>query len=126
MFYQEILFIIIPLSVITGFSYIMMYIAEDDYNRKKNYKYYKTTQILIFIGELICFYLMYFFYKNINNPIDNLFEGLLLIIGGLLHTVCLATVGFGYAILFITTCVQFGTLLWILFDLIKKTEIKKR
>jgi len=125
MFYQEILIIIVLLSAITGFSYFFMSIAEDDYDREKNNRYYKTTQILIFIGELFGFYLMYFAHKNIDNPIDNPIEGLMLVIGGLLHIVCLATFGFGYAILFMATCDQFGTLLWILFDLIKNGNKKK-
>lgn len=124
MFYQQILIIIVLLSVVIGFSCIMMDIAWDDYDRQKNNKYYKTTQILIFIGELVCFYLMYFTHKNFNNPINNLFEGIMLVIGGLLHVACLVTIGFGYVILFMATCVQFGTLLWILFDLFKNKFIK--
>jgi hypothetical protein len=124
MLYQQILFAIILLSVVIGCSYFMMDIAYDDYDREKNRKYYRTKQILIFIGELFGFYLMYFTHKNINNPIDNPIEGLMLIIGGLLHVACLVTIGFGYVILFMATCIQFGTLLWILFDLFKNKFIK--
>lgn len=120
MLYQQILFTIILLSVFIGCSYFMMTIAEDDYDREKNRKYYRTKQILIFIGELFGFYLMYFSHKNFNNPIDNPIEGLMLIIGGLLHAICLATIGFGYVIFVGITCIQFGTLLWILFDLFNK------